>query len=226
MSDEEKPKQEPEEQEPEEAAGSKEGSTVAKEGEEKSPAKAKPTATGPAKKAKKGPAYEDLDDDPVFQKLREKFPAVVLSVQVFLEQVICTVSLDGLYELMVDLRDDPELDFNYLIDLTALDYLGDEERFCLVYQIYSYKLGRLIRVKARASEGEVVPSVSSVWKTADWLEREVYDLFGIEFSGHPDLRRILLPDDWHGYPLRKDYDIKLQDQAWIKSHLQIRKTPS
>ena len=221
MSDEEKPKQEPGE-----AAGSKEGSTVAKEGVEKSLAKAKPTATGPARKAKKGPAYEDLDDDPVFQKLREKFPAVVLSVQVFLEQVICTVSLDGLYELMVDLRDDPELDFNYLIDLTALDYLGDEERFCLVYQIYSYKLGRLIRVKARASEGEVVPSVSSVWKTADWLEREVYDLFGIEFSGHPDLRRILLPDDWHGYPLRKDYDIKLQDQAWIKSHLQIRKTPS
>ncbi len=221
MSDEEKPKQEPGE-----AAGSKEGSTVAKEGVEKSLAKAKPTATGPAKKAKKGPAYEDLDDDPVFQKLREKVPAVVLSVQVFLEQVICTVSLDGLYELMVDLRDDPELDFNYLIDLTALDYLGDEERFCLVYQIYSYKLGRLIRVKARSSEGEVVPSVSSVWKTADWLEREVYDLFGIEFSGHPDLRRILLPDDWHGYPLRKDYDIKLQDQAWIKSHLQIRKTPS
>lgn len=221
MSDEEKPKQEPGE-----AAGSKEGSTVAKEGVEKSLAKAKPTATGPARKAKKGPAYEDLGDDPVFQKLRKKFPAAVLSVQVFLEQVICTVSLDGLYELMVDLRDDPELDFNYLIDLTALDYLGDEERFCLVYQIYSYKLGRLIRVKARASEGEVVPSVSSVWKTADWLEREVYDLFGIEFSGHPDLRRILLPDDWHGYPLRKDYDIKLQDQAWIKSHLQIIKTPS
>ncbi len=223
MSDEEQPKQEPEEQEPGEAAGSKEGSTGAKEGVEKPPAKAKPTATGPAKK---GPAYEDLDDDPVFQKLREKFPAAVLSVQVFLEQAICTVSLDGLYELMVDLRDDPELDFNYLIDLTALDYLGDEERFCLVYQVYSYKLGRLIRVKARASEGEVVSSVSSVWKTADWLEREVYDLFGIEFSGHPDLRRILLPDDWHGYPLRKDYDIKLQDQAWIKSHLQIRKTPS
>ena len=221
MSDEEKPKQEPGE-----AAGSKEGSTVAKEGVEKSLAKAKPTATGPARKAKKGPAYEDLGDDPVFQKLRKKFPAAVLSVQVFLEQVICTVSLDGLYELMVDLRDDPELDFNYLIDVTALDYLGDEERFCLVYQIYSYKLGRLIRVKARASEGEVVPSVSSVWKTADWLEREVYDLFGIEFSGHPDLRRILLPDDWHGYPLRKDYDIKLQDQAWIKSHLQIIKTPS
>ena len=110
--------------------------------------------------------------------------------------------------------------------MTALDYLGDEQRFCLVYQLYSYKLGRLIRIKTRAAEGEVVPSVSSIWKTADWLEREVYDLFGIEFSGHPDLRRILLPDDWHGYPLRKDYDIKLQDQAWISSHLKIRKTPA
>jgi len=201
----------------------KKESAVAKEVVEKPPAKDKPSPIPKVKK--KVPSYEDVDDDPVFQKLNEKVAASILSVQSFLDQSIYTVSLDGLYEFMVDLRDNSDLDFNYLVDVTALDYLGDEQRFCLVYQLYSYKLGSLIRIKARAAESEVVPSVSSIWKTANWLEREVYDLFGIEFSGHPDLRRILLPDDWHGYPLRKDYDIKLQDQAWINSHLKIRKTP-
>lgn len=235
MSDEEKPKQDSEDQKTagktdlkEESAKVEEGAekppVKAEEGAEKSPIKDKPAPSPKIKK--KIPSYEDVDDDPVFQKLNEKVAVSILSVQKFLDQSICTVSLDGLYELMVDLRDNSDLDFNYLVDVTALDYLGDEQRFCLVYQLYSYKLGRLIRIKTRAAEGEVVPSVSSIWKTADWLEREVYDLFGIEFSGHPDLRRILLPDDWHGYPLRKDYDIKLQDQAWISSHLKIRKTPA
>ena len=224
MSDEEKPKQDSEDQKTAGKTDLKEESAKAAEGAEKSPAKDKPAPSPKVKK--KIPSYEDVDDDPVFQKLNEKVAVSILSVQKFLDQSICTVSLDGLYELMVDLRDNSDLDFNYLVDVTALDYLGDEQRFCLVYQLYSYKLGRLIRIKTRAAEDEVIPSVSSIWKTADWLEREVYDLFGIEFSGHPDLRRILLPDDWHGYPLRKDYDIKLQDQAWISSHLKIRKTPA
>lgn len=223
MSDEEKPKQDSEDQKTAGKTDLKEESAKAGEGAEKSPAKDKPVPSPRVKK--KIPSYEDVDDDPVFQKLNEKVAVSILSVQKFLDQSIFTVSLDGLYELMVDLRDNSDLDFNYLVDVTALDYLGDEQRFCLVYQLYSYKLGRLIRIKTRAAEDEVIPSVSSIWKTADWLEREVYDLFGIEFSGHPDLRRILLPDDWHGYPLRKDYDIKLQDQAWISSHLKIRKTP-
>ena len=190
-----------------------------------SEAKEKSTKPRPSKPAKKGPSYEDLENDLLLQKLQEKFPEGILSGQSFLDQSTYTVSLDVLYDVMVDLKDSPESLFDYLVDLTALDYLGDEKRFCLVYHLYSHKNKTLVRVRSRAAEGELIPSVTSIWKTANWMEREVYDLFGIDFAGHPDLRRILLPDDWHGHPLRKDYDIKLQDQAWIKKHLSIRKTP-
>ena len=180
----------------------------------------------PKKPLKKGAAYEEMDGNPLLNRLQENFPEAVLSGQVFLGQPIYTVALDALYEIMVYLRDSPQWGFNYLVDVTALDYLGDPKRFCIVYHLYSYSTGELIRVKAAVGDEKIVPSVSSIWTGADWLEREVYDMFGLEFSGHPDLRRILLPEDWHGHPLRKDYDIKLQDQVWIKKHLRIRKIPS
>ncbi|RPJ86995.1 MAG: NADH-quinone oxidoreductase subunit C [Acidobacteria bacterium] len=187
-------------------------------------AKPKPAA---AKKppVKKGPSYEDLTDDPLLKDLRERFPDGILSGQTFLGQPIYTVSLNVLTEVMVYLRQSDQWAFDYLVDLTCLDYIGDEKRICMVYHLYSHKSGRLIRIKARAAADEMVPSMAPFWRTADWLEREAYDMFGVEFSGHPDLRRILLPDDWLGYPLRKDYDIKLQDQAWIRNHLRIRKVP-
>jgi len=180
----------------------------------------------PAKAAKKkGPTYEDLVDDPLLESLQEKFSEGILSGQSFLDQATYTVSLGVLYDVLIHLRDDTDSDYDYLVDLTALDYLGDEKRFCMVYHLYSHPKKSFIRVRCGVAEGESVPSAISVWRTADWMEREVYDLFGIDFSGHPNLKRILLPDDWHGHPLRKDYDIKLQDQVWIKEHLQIRKTP-
>mgnify|MGYP001163756535 CR=1 FL=1 len=195
----------------------------AKQGAEK---KAAPAAEKPKPKPRpKKPSYEDLEEDTLLDSLKEQFPQGIVSGQVFLEQPIYTVTLDRLYDVMLYLRDHSELAFDYLVDVTALDYLGDEERFVLVYQLYSYQSSRLIRVKARLPEDQTAPSVTSIWRTANWLEREVYDMFGIEFSGHPKLRRILLPDDWRGYPLRKDYDIKLQDQTWIKKHLRMRKLP-
>ena len=178
-----------------------------------------------AAKKKKGPTYEDLVDDPLLESLQEKFSEGILSGQSFLDQATYTVSLGVLYDVLIHLRDDTDSDYDYLVDLTALDYLGDETRFCMVYHLYSHPKKSFIRVRCGVAEGESVPSVISVWRTADWMEREVYDLFGIDFSDHPNLKRILLPDDWHGHPLRKDYDIKLQDQVWIKEHLQIRKTP-
>ncbi|MFQ5739589.1 MAG: NADH-quinone oxidoreductase subunit C [Acidobacteriota bacterium] len=226
-----------------EAAGSKEKPVKPASGQAEGPStpgrtpeKAKPPGRGQAAKAakprpprrplKKGPTYEEMEEDPLLGALKERFGERVVSGQIFLAQPIYTVTLDALFDTMLYLRDTPEWNFDYLVDLTALDYLGDEKRFCLVYHLYAYPSGPLIRVKARLAADEVAPSVTSIWKVADWLEREVYDLFGIEFSGHPNLKRILLPDDWHGHPLRKDYDIKLQDQTWIRKHLEIRKVPS
>ena len=236
---EEKEAPNPSEPSPESAASEKPESqeAPAPEAEEKetpTPSEPSPESAASEKAAKPAPpkaarkkvlSYEDLKEDTLLRKLKEKFSEGIVSGQSFLNQPTYTVSVDCLYDVMVELKDSPDWDFDYLIDLTALDYLGDEKRFCMVYHLYSYKHDRLIRIKARILEEEVVPSVTSIWKTAGWMEREVYDLFGIEFSGHDDLKRILLPDDWHGHPLRKDYDIKLQDQAWIKKHLEIRKTP-
>ncbi len=233
MSEEDKTQQPPNSEESQGAQGNESGEKKppAESAKEKKPAKPPAAAKEkapkpPAKPAKKKvPTYEDLADDPLLKRLQERFSEDILSGQSFLDQETYTVSLGALYDVLLLLRDDADSDYDYLVDFTALDYLGDEKRFCLVYHLYSHRRKSFVRVRCALAEGGSVPSVCSVWKTADWMEREVYDLFGIDFSGHPDLKRILLPDDWHGYPLRKDYDIKLQDQAWIREHLQIRKTP-
>ena len=181
----------------------------------------------PIRRKPKGPTYKDLpEDDALTQALRASWPGSLESAQSFLRQRIYTVKLDALYDACLFLRDNQEWDFDYLIDITALDLLGEQPRFCLVYQLYSYRHQQFVRLKSRLPIDAVAPSVSNIWEAANWLEREIYDMFGIEFSGHPDLKRILLPDDWYGYPLRKDYDIKLQDQSWISNHLRIRKVPS
>ena len=106
------------------------------------------------------------------------------------------------------LRDDPELHFNFLSDLTSLDLFDkDTTRFEVNYHLLSHKNRARLRIKTRVREGEKVPSLTSVWPTSNWHEREVYDLMGIEFENHPDLRRILTPDGWIGHPLRKDYPL-------------------
>ena len=104
-----------------------------------------------------------------------------------------------------------ELGFDYLVDLTPVDNHGEDPRFLLVYELYGYGHRQHLRLKIQVSEEHAeVPTVSTVWRTADWHEREVYDLLGIFFTDHPDLRRILLADDWVGYPLRKDYEYPLE----------------
>ena len=113
--------------------------------------------------------------------------------------------------------------FDYLVDVTALDYPKDEKRFELVYILYSFDRNERVRVKSRIPEGYKPQSAVSVHLTANWLEREVFDMFGIEFDEHPDLRRILMPDDWRGYPLRKDYGLTNMDNQWVKQNLGIEK---
>ena len=122
-------------------------------------------------------------------------------------------------ELLQVLRDQEE--FDYCVDITAVHYPGREKPFEVVWILYSFAHNDRIRVKAGYADGEGVPSAVPIWPAANWLEREVYDMFGITFEGHPDLKRILLPDGWKGHPLRKDYGIIQQDQEWVQINLGI-----
>lgn len=114
-----------------------------------------------------------------------------------------------------------EADFGYLVDVTAVDYPQRPERFDLVYVLYSFRRNERIRIKTRIADGYKPATAVPVHLTANWLEREVFDMFGIEFAGHPDMRRILLPEEWEGHPLRKDVSILAMDNRWVKENLGI-----
>lgn len=135
------------------------------------------------------------------------------------KQAILVVARELLAEIATYSRDDEK--FDWLSDLTAVDWPKREKRFDIVLNLYSLEKNERLRLKIHAAADDRVPSVQGVWATANWEEREVYDMFGVIFEGHPDLKRILLPDEWQGYPLRKDYDILKQDTAWVRENLGI-----
>ncbi len=145
----------------------------------------------------------------IAEKVKEKFPDEVVDITHFSDQVSVIVRKDRIVDICRYLHDDAELHFDYLSDLCGVDYLGKKTpRFEVVYNLYSIKYRHRIRLKAQVSEeSPEIDSVISVWRSADWHEREAYDMFGITFEGHPDLRRILMPEDWEGHPLRKDYPL-------------------
>ncbi len=108
--------------------------------------------------------------------------------------------------------------FDYCSDVSAVDWPAREgPRFDVVYCLYSTSTRQRVRVKARVADGQAVPSVAGVWAAANWLEREAYDMFGIPFAGHPDLRRILMPDEWQGHPQRKDYPLEGPGELILES---------
>jgi NADH-quinone oxidoreductase subunit C len=117
------------------------------------------------------------------------------------------------------LRDEEQ--FDYCVDVTAVHYPKRERQFDIVWILYSFPRNERLRVRTQIADGEHIPTASSLWATANWLEREAFDMFGIQFDGHPDLKRILLPDGWKGHPLRKDYGIIQQDQEWVQINLGI-----
>jgi NADH-quinone oxidoreductase subunit C len=123
------------------------------------------------------------------------------------------------HEVLRTLRD--EFGFNFLVDETAVHFPKKDLPMEMVWVLYSFAANERIRIKAAFAEGEAVPTVTDLWPTANWLEREIFDMFGIKFAGHPDLRRILMPPDWSGHPLRKDHAVNQQDQAWVKANLGI-----
>ena len=145
----------------------------------------------------------------IAEKIKEKFPEEVLEVSSFCDQVSVTVKCDRILDICLYLNKDSSIDMNFLSDLCGVDYKGRKFRFEVVYNLFSLKYNHRIRIKALVPETDPsIDSVVTIWNGANWHERETYDMFGIIFRGHPDLRRILLPEDWEGFPLRKDYPLK------------------
>src|SRR5579871_2068993 len=180
----------------------------------KPPAAAAPPR--PPAPPKEGPVA--LDND-IVKRYKEKFGPAILEAWTDRKQAILVVARELLGEIAIYSRDTEK--FDWLSDLTAVDWPKREKRFDIVLNMYSFEKNERLRLKVHASADERVPSVQGIWSTANWMEREAFDMFGVVFEGHPDLKRILLPDEWQGHPLRKDYDILTQDTAWVRENLGI-----
>ncbi|HMJ26260.1 MAG TPA: NADH-quinone oxidoreductase subunit C [Pyrinomonadaceae bacterium] len=173
----------------------------------------------PVKKKEESPKPVDASSHPLVKKLREKFDSAVIEAAEFLGQLSIRIEASSVVEVCETLKRDPETPFNYLSDLTCAHYPDHREApFEVIYNLYSIPANERVRLRLWAN-GEGVDSVTGVWPAADWLEREVYDLFGVTFHNHPDLRRILLPPDWEGHPLRKDYPLEFVENRWTEEHL-------
>jgi len=152
---------------------------------------------------------QDPEHIPVVRKLREWDPQAIAEAQLFRGELTLVLPREDLRRAGEFVRSDPELQFTFLSDVTGMDRFPVEPRFEINYHLLSMSRRERLRLKVRVFGSDpVVESVTSVWPTANWHEREVFDLFGVRFEGHPDLRRILMPEDWEGHPLRKDYSVE------------------
>ncbi len=190
---------------------------AAKEQAQKAAAPGPPKA--PVKKKAEGPKPVDAANHPLVKKLREKFDGAVIEASEFLGQLSIRIEPAHIVEVCDGLKRDDDTPFNYLSDLTCVHYPDRKEApFEVVYNLYSIPANERVRLKVGV-DGDGVASVTGVWPAANWPEREVYDLFGVRFRDHPDLRRILLPPDWEGHPLRKDYPLEFVENKWTENHL-------
>jgi len=214
MADESKPPQEPESTQPKPSDASQAPAPKSP------PAPAAPAAAKPAAPAPKAPAPLQIPfDNDLVRRYRARFGAAILDALEDRKQHYLVIDSAQLSEIARYSRDEEK--FDLLEDYTAVDWPKREKRFDLIAILYSFSNNTRLRLKAPVAAIEHPSSLVDIWPTADWLEREIFDMFGIEFAGHPGLKRILLPDGWEGYPLRKDYDILKQDTAWVRENLGI-----
>ena len=151
--------------------------------------------------------------------LKKQYGSGIREANTYLGQKYLLVDSGIVFEVLRHMRDDEQYD--YCVDITAVHWPKREQPFDIVYILYSFPHNERVRIKAQIAEGQHLQSAVNLWPTANWLEREVFDMFGIVFDGHPNLKRILLPDEWKGHPLRKDYDILQQDKEWVQINLGI-----
>jgi NADH-quinone oxidoreductase subunit C len=172
----------------------------------------------PVKKKEEGPKPTDAAEHPLVRKLKTQFGEAIGEASEFIGQLSVTVNGQRIVEICDFLHSDAEASFNYLSDLTCVHYPDRRDvPFEIVYNLFSIEANERVRLKVRTRDS--VDSVTGVWPAANWLEREVFDLFGVRFTGHPDLRRLLLPPDWEGHPLRKDFPLEFVENAWTAKHL-------
>jgi NADH-quinone oxidoreductase subunit C len=149
-----------------------------------------------------------MEEKEILKRLREKFRTAVKETSGSLGDDVVVIDKEALLPVMTDLKGKPG-DYAMLLDLTCVDYQGEESRFEMVYHLFSLTRNDRLRIKTRLREQDLrIASLTSLWKNADWLEREVFDLFGVNFEGHPNLRRIFMYDGFEGHPLRKDYPLR------------------
>ncbi|MGA8500955.1 MAG: NADH-quinone oxidoreductase subunit C [Candidatus Sulfotelmatobacter sp.] len=193
------------------------------EGEPKpvAPAATAPVSAAPAKPAvpAKPAAPTPVPwDSPMIAKLKGNYGSGIEPLT-YAGQNYMVVDRSLIPEILQVLRDQEQ--FDYCVDITAVHYPAREKQFDVLWVLYSFPRNERIRVKTQILDGATLPSSVSIWPGANWLEREVFDMFGIKFDGHPDMKRILLPDGWKGHPLRKDYGILQQDNEWVQINLGI-----
>lgn len=144
----------------------------------------------------------------ISSKVKEKFGAALEEVSDFRDDICLTIKSDQIVSLGKFLKEDPDLQFVMCKDITAIDWATRKKRFTAVYHIYSFKLNYTLRIKANIDDNPpAIESVTSVWRSADWYERETFDMYGIKFINHPDLRRMYMPEGFEHYPLRKDFPV-------------------
>ena len=152
------------------------------------------------------PTWQEAADDPLALALRERFGEAIESARIYAGDLTFKVSPGAIRELCLTLRD--EHDFRYLVDVCGADYPKREPRFEVVYHLYSFAANRRVRLKVATDEATPVPSIAGIFRAAGWPEREVFDMFGVRFEGHPDMTRILLWEGFNGHPLRKDFPVE------------------
>ena len=176
------------------------------------PAGGAPGAPAPAAEAPKKEAPparlegKDASAHPWVESIRAAVPDSVVSAREYAKQIWVVVAKEKIVEVARHLKD--REDFRYCVDVTAVDWKKREPRFDVVYHFYSFSKNDRIRVKCGVADGQEVPSIAGVFLSANWSEREAYDMFGVRFAGHPDLRRILTWEGFHGHPLRKDFPLE------------------
>lgn len=162
-----------------------------------------------------------MDSAAVIDTLTPLVPGATFEVGKSVDFATVYVPTDRLIATCRALVETPSMRFNVLAEITAADYFPREPRFEVVYHLLSIPNRQRLRLKVRVGDGGSVPTVQHVWPSAGWLEREVWDMFGVVFDGHPDLRRLLMPEDWEGHPQRKDYPVQIRKAVQTYEPLEV-----